>query len=1349
MVTVTVGGPLCQAGLIGGRFALQHEAGHGGMGTVYAATDIATGEVVAVKLLRSPSSEHAARFQREAQALASLSHRCIVGYRAHGESANGTPYLAMEWLQGEDLSRRLARGALPLDLALHLVRDIAEALGQAHRAGLLHRDIKPSNVFLVNGDVRCPKLLDFGIARSLGHGETLTHTGALIGTPQYMSPEQARATRALDPRSDVFSLGCLLFECVAGRPVYLADHVVVLLSRLTLEDAPRLSAYVADLPAPVDTLVGRMLARNPALRPADGDAVVTEIATLAQTLRDSATPLAHVERLTGVERRVVSLVVATLSTDQSQTLGCDEDLYVQEHIRAIAAMNDVSIEVMGGNTVLALASGGGSADELAARAARFSLALSALLPEGRLGVVTGRATLEQARAGDLITRALGLLSGAQTAGCTGTEIVDIPGDVPISGRGRVLTDAATAHLLESRFELQHTGHTVEVVRELRVPAPRSAILGRRAAMVGRERELGLLDSALAAAMDEPAVRLVLILAPPGAGKSRLCKEFAERLQVRPLAPRLLATRAEALSAGSPLALVRPLVEQLLGWERQPDALPAAPPVPRNPEGVRSGCEALVDAETAQRLAPFIGEIVGIPFDDAGDPALHAARRDPSLLAEAVRSAFRALVHASAVRDGLALLIDDLHLADLTSLALIEHAATTLQEGGMLVVASARPEVSDRFPSLWKDLTKDEIHLGPISRRAAEKLALDVLGADADREVVRRVVDRSDGWPLFLEELLRAAADPAAPEMPASIAGAIEWRLEQLTDEARLVLRVASTFGVRFAVAAVQTVVADALPAAEVAAALAELVRGEIIAQVGPVSPHGAAFEFRSGLLREAAYESWTGADRCVAHRRAARWLAEGQQADPAVLALHWQRGGEARLAAAGWLAAAERGLAGNDPNLAMACARDGLQQLDDAGAATDDATTTRVALIAVEAEALYARGDLAGAADRAVCALQQTTTGTVPWLRAASLALTAYGQRGLNEKVADLLKELSSCEPADEEEAVDALGVGLARAITQLMTVGGRAALATAWDRIQALAARPGKRSWQFAAWQARARGGIALRDGDLAGTAAAQQTLIDLCQTVGDTRGCIHARIGATSVLAWLGDFEHAEASADLAIAEAERNSAPYQADWARYARAKVWYEAGRCEAATAAMVAAAAALKASPRIASAAYVYASLAECEVGRWAAGVEHARQALATATSATGRAAAHAALGRALLAAGDLAAADDSSATGLGIVAAQGSIEEFETMVFCVRAEVLDALGRRLEAMQVIAPCATKLRLRATGIADLTLRQAFLSRVRENARALRLARQWGVPSPALAPSTEDRTSVQPCARDADP
>lgn len=238
------------------------------------------GSVVALKVLHDHApAHHRIRFEREVDILAEISHPAVVRYIAHGETENGEAFLAMEWLDGEDLSSRILRGPMSVADTVAMAATVAGALHAAHTRGVLHRDVKPSNVFLCDADPRRAKLLDFGVAR-LANAIKATRTGSALGTPGYMAPEQASAADGLDARADVYSLGCVLFECLTGRRPFIAENVIAVTMKSLLEDAPRVRSLRSDVPLDLDDLTARMLARNPAQRPTDCAMVAAELMAL-------------------------------------------------------------------------------------------------------------------------------------------------------------------------------------------------------------------------------------------------------------------------------------------------------------------------------------------------------------------------------------------------------------------------------------------------------------------------------------------------------------------------------------------------------------------------------------------------------------------------------------------------------------------------------------------------------------------------------------------------------------------------------------------------------------------------------------------------------------------------------------------------------------------------------------------------------------------------------------------------------------------------------------------------------------------------------------------------------------
>jgi serine/threonine-protein kinase len=257
--------------VLGGRYRLGAVIGRGGMAEVHRGRDVRLGRDVAIKLLRpdlarDPSFQ--GRFRREAQSAASLNHPAIVAVYDTGEdhgSGEVTPYIVMEYVEGRTLREVLAaEGRLMPPRAMEITAQICAALEQAHRAGIVHRDIKPGNVMLTpSGEV---KVMDFGIARAVtGSSQTMTQTAAVIGTAHYLSPEQARGEH-VDARSDIYSTGCLLYELVTGAPPFSGDTPVAVAYQHVREDPVPPSGVEPDVPAAIDAIVLKAMAKNPANR---------------------------------------------------------------------------------------------------------------------------------------------------------------------------------------------------------------------------------------------------------------------------------------------------------------------------------------------------------------------------------------------------------------------------------------------------------------------------------------------------------------------------------------------------------------------------------------------------------------------------------------------------------------------------------------------------------------------------------------------------------------------------------------------------------------------------------------------------------------------------------------------------------------------------------------------------------------------------------------------------------------------------------------------------------------------------------------------------------------------------
>jgi HAMP domain-containing protein/predicted Ser/Thr protein kinase len=268
--------------LFAGRFEIIALLGEGGMGVVYRARDRDLGDIVALKLVRSETMQNdpnaLERLKDEVRLARRISHRNVARTHDFGES-DGIYYVTMEYVAGTPLKELLrTRGRLPVDATISVGKQLCRALEAAHEQGIIHRDIKPQNIIVAPDGLL--KVMDFGIARAVERKKGMTQTGLVVGTPEYMAPEQLMG-EAIDHRVDLFAAGVVLYECLTGRRPHEAETPMALVSRVLTERATPAHEVAPNVPAPLSLLVARLLARDPAERPRNAAEAYEELARVA------------------------------------------------------------------------------------------------------------------------------------------------------------------------------------------------------------------------------------------------------------------------------------------------------------------------------------------------------------------------------------------------------------------------------------------------------------------------------------------------------------------------------------------------------------------------------------------------------------------------------------------------------------------------------------------------------------------------------------------------------------------------------------------------------------------------------------------------------------------------------------------------------------------------------------------------------------------------------------------------------------------------------------------------------------------------------------------------------------
>jgi tetratricopeptide (TPR) repeat protein len=959
--------------VIAQRFSVEAPAGRGGMGSVYRATDSATGQHVALKLLHIASSpEVAYRFNREATLLAELCHPAIVSYVAHGATEQGSSFLAMEWLEGEDLAHRLAREPLSVPETLALLRRTAEGLAHAHRQGIVHRDIKPSNLFLRAGHPEDVVLLDFGLAR-YAHSTLVKVTGShmVLGTPGYMAPEQASSQPDISASADIFSLGCVLYECLTGQPPFAAPHFAATLAKILFTEPAPLHTLRAGLPPSLQVLVNRMLAKEPRRRLPDAASVLEALQALESV---PELPLPHAARQfdsphpAGAEQQLVSILLVSPRGARADGKEADapSGLSLRDSLRQELAPYGAKVELLAnGSLVVTLVTERGTATD-----------------QATVVLVTGLGTLNgQLPAGEAMDRAGRLLR----------QLEQKP-DSTVS----IMLDETTAGLLGAGFQLSRFSSGAFALQGEQLGADASRpLLGKPTPCVGREQELALLEFTLTSCGEGSAAHALLVTAPAGTGKSRLRHEFLRRLEQRGQEVLVLLGRGDPMGTGAAHGLLGQALRHLCGIiEGESLEAHRALLSQRVTRHLPAG---------AQDVVEFLGELCGIRFPDENNPRLQTARKDPRLMSTQMGRALETFLRAECAHQPVLLVLEDLHWGDELTVKLVDQALRQLAESPFMVLALARPEVKELFPDLWAH-HKQEISLRGLTRKAGERLVREVLGAAVPGALVDRLLEQAAGNALFLEELIRTVAEGQAETLPGTVLAILQSRLTRLEPELRQTLLAASVLGRSFWPGAVQAVMGAPGPELSVEERLRQLVEREVV-QLQPDSrfPGQAEYRFRHALVREAAYCLMPESHRPTGHQLAGDWLERAGEKDLEMLAEHARLGQQPERAIHYYTLAAEQLFERHEMQ--------GMQRCVEAALAQAPQGKALVRLQALQATAAFWMDDFVTTQELGRGVLPRLKAGGLMWSRLMGALCLVYGLSGQREAGLALCRLMLEAEP--------------------------------------------------------------------------------------------------------------------------------------------------------------------------------------------------------------------------------------------------------------------------------------------------------------------------------------------------
>ena len=878
-----------------GHYRVMERVGRGGMGVVYEGRDVRLDRPVALKFLApslSADPDAKERFLVEAQAAAALDHPNICTIYEVGESDDGQLFIAMPRYTGETLKRRIHGGVMPIADAVTIAVQVAGGLAAAHNAGIVHRDVKPANVFLTSdGGV---KLLDFGVAKL--EDVSLTRPGGRPGTVAYMSPEQARGDQ-LDPRTDVWSLGVMLYEMLCGERPFRGAHEQVVL-RSILETAPQpVAERRAETPPALVEIVQRALEKQRERRYASAREMLKDLEHLklgeegqlaappgpGSALRLERSRAGAPADRTGVhpqgDRRLATVVVSNLSgyAELMEALAPDEVERVLQRIRQvaleIASRHEGVINQCSGEQIQLVFGIPVTHEDDCRRAIRASLdlrerirALSNDLLGGaaldlrlHTGIDTGQVITRPAAGGDSEYRIAGTVPqvahGLASLASTDEVLVSpechrlaspffetAPG-VPITLRDRALPFVPHRVFAESGLQT-------------RLEAAEKAGL---TPYTGRDAELAMMRAALDEARSGHG-RVVMVTGEAGMGKSRLLHEFHQTLHDCDV--QVLQGRCQSYGGGSAYL---PFIDALRERLRPDDSTSAV----RQQEQLAA--RVLAIAPELEEFIPLYQHLLSIPGGE--EVSKHFQGEQFPL---AMQEALAAILTLCARQRPAVLLLEDWHWVDQPSHAVLEYLGGMIPDYPLLVVVTSRPSLTRDWDLPGHHTT---IPLRPLEASSSLAILKSVLRAERLPEALASLLhERTGGNPFFLEEIchglledgtVRVARNAAvlvgsleALELPDTVQAVIRARLDRLEPVARDVVRLASVVGREFTRRLLERTLdgAGSLPIA-----LQSLKSSGLIQQTHVVPD--AAYRFKHNLTQEVAYASLLEHQRKALHGR--------------------------------------------------------------------------------------------------------------------------------------------------------------------------------------------------------------------------------------------------------------------------------------------------------------------------------------------------------------------------------------------------------------------------------------------------------------------------------------------------
>ena len=814
-----------------GKYKLIEKLGGGGMGVVYKAEDMRLKRHVAIKFLPSrltKAPEFKQRFIQEAQAASVLEHPNICTIHEIDETKEGQMYISMAFYPGESLKKKIARAEVPLNHALDCVTQIAQGLTKAHSQGIVHRDIKPANVMATSEGIM--KIVDFGLAK-LTSQTKLTTTPSLMGTPSYMSPEQAQG-ESVDHRTDIWALGVVFYELLTRELPFKGENVQAVLFSIINKSPLPPSDLKRDIPDEVERIVLKCLRKKSEDRYQSADRLLSDLAKLKKTLesekyKDIAGEKKKVEAKKETERRQATVMLAEISgySEILENLDPEEAALFMNRIfvliGSIFEKYDARIDKITGGNLLAIFGIPKAIEDAPKKAINAAIELRNSLidlnKEGNLqipldihvGINTG-----------VVIAGMVTVAGKKEISVFGEAVNLASGLKDSTPRGMIYVGQSTYRPTKNDFDYRKLKPLVLEGKKEPVPvyellskkekvyrAPYGADRMIHSEMVGRDKELAKLELHVLKAINNEG-SIVNIIGEAGIGKSRLIAELKKIEALK----KVTLLEGRALSIGRNLSF-HPIIDFMKNWSGVKEEDSKAESIKKLEKAIKN-----VYPEGADEVFPFIATLMGMKLTGIHEERLKGVKAEA--LEKLILKSLKELISKGAEQSPLVFIIEDLHWADLTSLEFLESLYRLAEDNRILFVNVMRPDYKETGERLLKTIRRrygdisTEIVLESLNENQSEALVSNLLKIKAFPARTRDLITmRAEGNPFFIEEIVRSFIDSGVVEIrdgnfrvtekidsvviPQTIDEVLMARIDKLEEGTKLLLKLASVIGRNF------------------------------------------------------------------------------------------------------------------------------------------------------------------------------------------------------------------------------------------------------------------------------------------------------------------------------------------------------------------------------------------------------------------------------------------------------------------------------------------------------------------------------------------------------------------------